>query len=94
MHISYPEHLPYNLQVLRCDNNLIRYLPISLLECRNLRNFYCYNNPIDNIHPAIIRLINGTKNRELGIYNDTQSVHNSNVQESIKKSIMNILKDR
>jgi Leucine-rich repeat (LRR) protein len=89
---SLPAQLPNTLKILYCWNNQIKSLPISLLNCRNLNDIIYHDNPIENIHPAINRLINRTKNRYLTVYNDNQSVHNGNVQESIKTSIMNILK--
>ena len=51
------------------------------------------NNPIDYIHPTIKRFLNRQKNNKMQVYTDRESVHNSNVQESIRESIINILKD-
>jgi Leucine-rich repeat (LRR) protein len=92
--ISLPESLPSSLQKLYCYNNQLASLPISILNCRFLIEIHYRNNPIENIHPAITRFINGIKNREMTVYNDRQSVHNGNVQESVRQSIINILLTR
>ena len=90
---SLPEQLPNSLQEFYCYNNQLKSLPMSLLNCRHLNGINYHNNQIENIHPAINRLINRIKYKDSTIYNDSQSVHDSNVQESIRKSIINILKD-
>jgi hypothetical protein len=35
-----------------------------------------------------------TKNKNMAVYNDRQSVHNGNIQESVRQSILNILSTR
>jgi Leucine-rich repeat (LRR) protein len=89
-----PESLPTTLQYLYCSNNQLISLPMSILNCRFLTKIYYGNNPIENIHPAITRFINRTKNNNMTVYNDRQSVHNGNVQESVRQSIINILSMR
>jgi hypothetical protein len=61
---------------------------MSILNCRFLTAINYTNNQIENIHPAITRFLNRT------VYNDRQSVHNGNVQESVRQSILNILSTR
>ena len=51
-----------------------------------------YNNPIE-LSPQIARFINRYRARlynDLNLYNDTQNVHNSTIQTSVKDSINNI----
>jgi Leucine-rich repeat (LRR) protein len=89
-----PESLPTTLQSLYCWNNQLTSLPMSILNCRFLTAIDHRNNQIENIHPAITRFLNRTKNRNMTVYNDTQSVHNGNVQASVRQSILNILSTR
>jgi Leucine-rich repeat (LRR) protein len=91
---SLPESLSNSLQRLYCYNNQLTSLPMSILNCRFLTEINYNNNQIENIHPAITRFINRTKNRNITVYNDRQSVHNGNVQESVRQSILNILSTR
>ena len=77
------------LTLVSCSYNQIRSLgPINNLI--NLETFYYSNNPIEYIPPDIVRRLDIIKNNQ-NIYNDSQSVHNHNIQESIRKSIQNIL---
>jgi Leucine-rich repeat (LRR) protein len=91
---SLPESLPNFLQILYCYNNQLISLPMSILNCRFLTVINYNDNEIENIHPAITRFINRTKNRNITVYNDRQSVHNANIQESVRQSILNILSTR
>ena len=78
-----------NLTEFDCTNNELT----SLNPIRNLRKLRCikyHNNPIDHIPPNIQRLLNGQRISQ-NIYADTQSVHNHSIQESVRKSINNIL---
>jgi Leucine-rich repeat (LRR) protein len=89
-----PESLPTTLQSLYCSHNQLTSLPILILNCGFLTAINYNNNQIENIHPAITRFINRTKNRNITVYNDRQSVHNGNIQESVRQSIINILSTR
>jgi Leucine-rich repeat (LRR) protein len=92
--VQLPENLPTTLQKLYCWNNQLTRLPISLLNCRNLTKMYYNDNPIENIHPSLTRFLNRQQNRKQTVYNDRQSVHNGNIQQSIRQSIINILGDK
>jgi Leucine-rich repeat (LRR) protein len=76
------------------QNNHIIELPLEIINLRNLTNFYYHNNPIENLlNPIINRFINRIKNKHIyNIHNDTQNVHSSSIQQSIKDSIFNLLK--
>jgi Leucine-rich repeat (LRR) protein len=92
--VSLPESLPISLQKLYCYYNQLTSLPMSILNCRFLTAINYNDNPIENIHPAITRFLNRTKNRNMTVYNDRQSVHNGNIQVSVRQSIINILSTR
>jgi hypothetical protein len=57
-----------------------------------IRTTICYNNnTIEYIPPNVFRRLEQIKNGQ-NIYNDSQNVHNHHIQESIRKSINNILR--
>jgi Leucine-rich repeat (LRR) protein len=82
-----------NLQYFYCYDNQLKDLPIEIINCRNLRYFNYHNNEII-MNPIIQRFINRMNNiKNHNLYNDGQNVHTSSVQQSIKESIINLLKD-
>jgi len=86
--IALPE-LQHTLQVLHCVNNQLTNLPISLIRCRNLRDFRYSINEIE-MSPQITRFINNLRHKNINgyqIYNDGQNIHNSSIQESVRTSI-------
>jgi Leucine-rich repeat (LRR) protein len=87
-------HFLTQLTNLSIDNNKIKELPLEIINLRNLTIFYYFNNPIENLlNPIINRFINRIKNKQIyNIHNDTQNVHSSSIQQSIKDSIFNLLK--
>lgn len=86
--------LPISLERLDCNTNELTQFPISIINCRNLIAVYYENNRIEYIPPIVRRIINRQINKKITVYNDSQSVHNHNIQESIKRSIYNILSDK
>ena len=72
---------------------MIIKLPFELLQCTRLVGFDYYDNPVENIHPLITRWLNRLRSRQIAVYNDAQSVHNHNIQESVKTSLINIFRD-
>ena len=81
-----------NLQYFSCNNNKLTNLPSEIGQLINLEYFIFSDNPIVYIPPNVKRLINRLHNGQK-VYKDTQSVHNHQIQESIRKSILNLLND-
>jgi hypothetical protein len=86
-----------NLQKFNCNNNQLTSLPSDICQLMNLQIFHCYGNEIEYIPPNVQRLINRLQNihqNGQGVYNDTQSVHNHNIQECIRKSISYVMSQK
>ena len=82
-----------NLQMFSCSVNQITELPIEIINCINLMYFNYFNNEII-MNPIIQRFIDRRLNiNNHNLYNDRQNVHMSSIQQSIKESIINLLKD-
>jgi Leucine-rich repeat (LRR) protein len=102
LHLSYNEikEIPKEIQFLTqitylsLSNNQIKELPLEIINLRNIVSIYYHDNPIENLlNPIINRFINRKKNKHIyNIHNDTQNVHSSSIQQSIKDSIFNLLK--
>lgn len=81
-----------NLQLLQFSSNQIIIIPASfgnLINCE----FAYYINPIEYYPPNFQRLIKKKKNL-YEVYGDTQNVHNVNIQNCIKQSVLNLLNDK
>jgi Leucine-rich repeat (LRR) protein len=83
------------LSELDCSNNLITSLP-NILEWRYLQSIEYRGNEIDYIPPNVVRFINrlnrNMKNKHnLAVFNDSQNVHNHQIQESIRESIQKVI---
>jgi hypothetical protein len=89
---------------LNINVNILTELPLEIINLMSLDHFSYYHNPIENIlHPIINRFLNrlndrfvnrlNNKNRQNTIYNDVQNVHSSSIQQSIKDSIFNLMKN-
>lgn len=79
-----------NLIWLGLADNVITTIPYSIINLRRLQDFYYSGNYVENIHPSVTRFLDKMKNTK-NIYNDSQSVHKHSIQESVKKSISNII---
>src|SRR3990167_3745243 len=83
-----------NLQGLHLSHNQITIIPANIIQCNNLRYFLYDNNPL-NIHiECVQRFLNRIQYRGGTIHNlytDSQNVHTSSIQSSVKKSIFNLL---
>ena len=71
----------------------MKSLPSNLSNLINCYSFSYEGNEIINIPPNVIRWINRQTNI-INICNDTQNVHNHDIQESFKKSLYNLLNDK
>ena len=83
-----------NLRVLYCYNNKLTSIPLCILNFRHLQEITFENNEIE-LSPQIARFIHRIQNRninsnKISVYNDTQNIHNVNIQVSVKDSINNI----
>lgn len=89
-----PDNIPRTVINFDCRYNKLKQLPLSIIECRNLQKFHYNNNPLEPLHPLIVRFLSKQLYKDLIVYSDSQSVHNHNIQESIRSSIYNLLKDK
>jgi Leucine-rich repeat (LRR) protein len=82
-----------NLQYLEVYDNQLTTLPSSIGNLIHLRHINYYGNPIEYIPINVQHLLNRQQNGQQ-IYQDRQSVHNHNIQESFRKSLLNLLNDK
>ena len=96
--VEIPQEIQYliQLRVLYINRNKIKELPLEITNLRNLDIFMYEDNPIENLlNPIIYRFIQRIGKRGgiiHNLYTDTQNVHSSSIQQSIKDSIYNLLK--
>jgi Leucine-rich repeat (LRR) protein len=81
------------LEILVLSYNKLTNIPTSILFCRRLNYINYDNNEIEYIPPYIKNFFNKLKQQSenLQVYNDTQNIHNHQIQESVKNSLENIL---
>jgi predicted transcriptional regulator len=95
--VAIPEHIfdhLTNLRYLSLSYNSITTIPISVLNCRHLAGLEYRGNPIEHMDIRIQRFIDNIYNPETsGIFNDSQNVHSSSIQSSIKESINSLMRD-
>jgi len=82
-----------NLEEIYCDYNQLTSLPIEWGRLRNLRIINYYGNQIEYIPPNLLRIIQRQKTGQ-NIYQDTQNIHNHQIQVSLQKSIEYLIKDK
>ena len=86
-----------NLQYLDLRNNQITELSLNLCNLRNIEYFNYSNNPIEYILLPVQRWLDRLNNRITRnnmVYNDTQNIHNRNIQNSFRNSLNNIFKNK
>lgn len=84
-----------NVVALSFKENLITTIPSSLMNCKALTTFYINDNPIEHVQQSVKRFLNKlsfTGKRIYSIYNDSQNIHTLSIQDSVKKSVDNLLK--
>ena len=97
-------HLPVEignlsrLTTLYLQNNKLTHLPVEIGHLIQLTSLYLSDNPVENLlNPIIQRVIQRIENRqrrqpnENTIYTDTQNVHSSSIQQSIRDSINKLM---
>jgi len=81
-------------QLYLYDNQLTN-LPVEIGQFTQMNHLSLYNNPIENLlNPIIHRVIQRIQNRNINrntIYNDSQNVHSSSIQQFIKNSIYRLM---
>ena len=88
-----------HLQELSVAHNDIQMLPLEIVTLNNLNIFRYHYNPIENLtNPVITRFLQQFKygikgDYDTNFYTDTQNVHSSSIQTSVKDSIFNLLKE-
>jgi hypothetical protein len=87
---SLPDNMNFqSLKVFDCSHNNLTSLPVCILNWRNLTDINYSNNEIE-LSPQIARFINRINTgstKQINVYNDTQNVHNSSIQVSVRDSI-------
>ena len=97
-----------NLKKFHFTENEITFIPIEIIELHNIRELYYHGCPIENlVNPIIDRFIKNVNYLNLienrakrtgninfhNFYTDTQNVHSSSIQTSVKDSIFNLLRE-
>jgi hypothetical protein len=86
-----------NLETLYLPDNRLVTLSTSICNLTRLINIQYYGNPIEHIPIIGRRLIDRLENKNQNtqhIYNDRQSIHNYDIQESFRKSLYSLLNDK
>jgi Leucine-rich repeat (LRR) protein len=96
-------HLPVEigqltqLTTLELNSNKLTHLPVEIGHLIQLTSLYLSDNPVENLlNPIIQRAIQRIEhraNRHNGnnIYTDTQNIHSSSIQQSIRDSINKLM---
>lgn len=84
--------LPKNLEILHCTNNKLKKLPDNLIELRNLQQIHFLGNEIE-LSIQQINFINRINNKvSIGIYSNSQNVHDSHIQKCLYDNIKKLMK--
>ncbi len=82
-----------NLDKLYCSRNQITSL-YPLIYLRRLKNIDYHGNPIEIPTIQIQRMLNRINtNYDSSIYNDSQNVHDTEIQRTVCESVQSLLKD-
>jgi len=88
-----PDNMNFpDLRTFFCYSNQLTQLPLCIMNWNRSAYIHYFNNPIE-LSPQMARFIdriNQGSTNNLNVYNDSQNVHNSSIQLSVKNSINNI----
>ena len=79
-----------NLRELYLYRNQLTSIPPELGQLINLRYLELNFNPVDYLPPTVQRILDRQKQGQK-IYQDNQSIHNSGIQQSFRKSVNRLL---
>jgi hypothetical protein len=84
-----------NIRKISCWSDHNVHIPNDILGCAYLERL-AFNTDTTTPHITVIRLANklNIHNKKKNLFNDNQNVHDSQIQDSLKKSIINLLKDK
>ena len=81
-----------HLSTLNISQNNITQLPAELAQCRTIRRFIYWNNPIEYIPPHVQRWLDRFQDQQnIQIHQDSQNVHNRQIQQCITDSMNRIV---
>ena len=79
---------------LELYNNNLTSIPPEIGQLRNLTDISLENNPIEHIPLNVARILERQRRVLQGVYADTQSVHNSTIQQTLRESMMRLLSEK
>ena len=82
-----------NLELICVEYNRITSLPPEIGNLQNLELLLTVGNEITHIPRNVARILERQLHGQ-GIYGDSQSVHNSNIQKTLKESILRLLNEK
>ena len=80
-----------NLRTLDISRNHLSIIPSGINRLHQIYKIDISGNPLEHIPPQVIRLLNTRIQINNSIYGDNQNIHNHDVQQSVIKSIENIM---
>ena len=83
-----------NIRKISCWSDHNVHIPNDILGCAYLERL-AFNMDTTTPHITVIRLANklNIHNKKNNLFNNNQNVHDSQIQDSLRKSIINLLKD-
>lgn len=81
------------LEFFSVDYNNLSYIPPEIMGCQRLTRFLYMGNPIEYVPPNLERFFQKIE-KISNIYDDTQSIHNTSIQKSVKDSILKLFRSK